>query len=84
VLGLRGKMCGATAIVRHSISPVSDEVRVEIALKAIGNLGLWVSDGGIVVKKARLETYLTGTTASEAERNLKAVGEIYISRKGNV
>ncbi|KAJ3533033.1 hypothetical protein NM208_g8166 [Fusarium decemcellulare] len=46
VLGLLGKMTGAAAICSMDISPREGEISIEMSLKALGRLGIWVSDMG--------------------------------------
>lgn len=63
VIGLLGKMTGACAIVEGSFTMVENEQRlkVHVQLKALGTLGVWVSDGAnrkvedlLVVMKAQV------------------------------
>ncbi|KAM5355010.1 hypothetical protein ACJ41O_001656 [Fusarium nematophilum] len=47
VLGLLGKMTGAAAICSMEVSSRGGEILVKVSLKALGRLGIWVSDQGI-------------------------------------
>ena len=54
ILGLRGKMTGAAAIVKQSITASSEGISVRATLRAVGKLGIWVSNDNATTKSARL------------------------------
>lgn len=49
VLGLRGKMSGAAAVVKQASLSVESGIKVDLSLKAVGTLGLWIGKTGIGV-----------------------------------
>lgn len=73
VLGLRGKMSGAAAVVKQAFLNIEGGVKIDLSLKAVGILGLWIGKAGVGVASVRINGQeITGyvTAREQGEGNM--------------
>lgn len=77
-LGLLGKMTGVAAVISTSVGLEGKRVRISTELKALGKLGLWVSDlgsGGDAEVEERLMVMMQGKPVPRECVAVRALGE---------